>query len=309
MEPVLRNGRITTAERYLGEELHGYAWRGFDPVSETALLLLHADDGHGPMDGLAVLGPTGPVATLTCGRVLRCGPAGDLGSSVATLGPEADEVTVAAGDRTAKVIGHDGTLRETMDLTPTVTPSGHVRGLRWSPDGSRLAVLTEQDAPGASEVAWRATRVWVVDREGDHAQLAFTFLATGHGSDTSDAPDFDGRGIIWVGGGWNWSPDGQSLLLDVLTGGPDGTADNPAVVVLRLPPHGAVHPVDAQTLYRSDRVFDWWGNVAWSPDGARIAVRTRHHITEISAADGSVIKQHPHRNGWIIWPAREGLRR
>ena len=71
----------------------------------------------------------------------------------------------------------------------------------------------------------------------------------------------------------------------------------------------------AQTLFRSYRQFDWWGNVAWSPDGTRIAVRTDGRtpdggedplrITEISALDGSVIARHPHNPGWLIWPARE----
>ena len=82
------------------------------------------------------------------------------------------------------------------------------------------------------------------------------------------------------------------------------------VVVLHVPPDG---PATAQRLYHSNRHFDWAGNVAWSPDGSRIAVRTRvpgtvmrHRVTEISAEDGSVIAQHPHNPGWLIWPAREG---
>jgi hypothetical protein len=60
-----------------------------------------------------------------------------------------------------------------------------------------------------------------------------------------------------------------------------------------------------QARYRSNRGFDWAGNVAWSPDGTRIAVRTRNHITEISAKDGSVIAQHPHIGGWLIWLPRK----
>jgi Tol biopolymer transport system component len=42
----------------------------------------------------------------------------------------------------------------------------------------------------------------------------------------------------------------------------------------------------AQVLYRSNRHFDWAGNVAWSPDGTRIAVRTKDGVVEISAEDG-----------------------
>jgi hypothetical protein len=43
------------------------------------------------------------------------------------------------------------------------------------------------------------------------------------------------------------------------------------VVVLHVPPEGLT---TAQTLYHSNRHFDWAGNVAWSPDGTRITVRT-----------------------------------
>jgi hypothetical protein len=300
VEPVRRNGRITTAERYLGEERHGYDWRDFDPVSGTGLFVLHRGDNDNGAPGLAVLGRAGRVATLTCRRGLPCSPSFGY---VATLGPGADGVTVASGDGTAQVIGYDGALRRTIDLTATVTGGADVRGLRWSPDGGRLAVLTNQNALPDDEVAWAASRVWLVDRDGSDAQLAYSLVALGNPKGTFDASEFDARGSIWFPGwSWSWSPDGQALLLDVLRGGPDGTADNPVVLVLHLPPNGTAYPVVAQTLYHSDRSFDWWGNVAWSPDGTRVAVRTRRHITEISAEDGSVSARHPHDAGWLIWP-------
>ena len=115
-------------------------------------------------------------------------------------------------------------------------------------------------------------------------------------------------GQIWTASDWGWSPDGQTLLLDVRT----AAITPPTSSSFTCRPTARRSPVIAQKLYHSNRNFDWAGNVAWSPDGSRIAVRTmvagthRHRIAEISAEDGSVIAQHPHLNGWLIWPPGEG---
>jgi WD40 repeat protein len=233
-----------------------------------------------------VLGATGPVATLTCGGHLRCGAATfervDTFGRVATLGPGADEVTVARGPRTLQVIGYDGALRQTidLDLPASVSYGAGGRQLAWTPDGSRLAVVT------GSYVAMND--VWLVDRSGE-AQHAY-------------------RGRVWSLGGW--SPDGQSLLLDIdarpRTGGHYSGSYGADVVVLRHVSEGSSPALTPLTLYHSNRHFDWAGNVAWSPDGTRIAVRTGGSIVEISADNGSVIAEHPHDNGWLIWPARAG---
>lgn len=164
------------------------------------------------------------------------------------------------------MIGYDGTIRRTLDLTAAPGPFDDIRTLAWSPDGRRLAV------------AAGARAIWLLEGDGD-PQLTYS-------------PRY-----IWRLGGW--SPDGQSLLVDAYAG--QTGAD---VVVLHLASDGSA-PITPQTVYRSDRHFDWRGNVAWSPDGTRIAVRTASGIDEISVADGSVIADHPHLNGWLIWPARE----
>ncbi|HEU4912765.1 MAG TPA: hypothetical protein VFV76_12785 [Actinomycetes bacterium] len=305
--PVQRNGQITIAERYLAGDARAYQWRAFDAASETGLFVT---EGHRGDEDLTVVGRTGPIATLTCARDLRCPPLDNWLSFAATLGPGADEVTVASGDGAAQVIGYDGSLRRTIDLTATIADGEDVRGLRWSPDGGRLAVTTIHQERGE----WRsASRVWLVDREGGNAQLAYSLWQDRQAwvdrQSRKDTPSgFDGTGVIWTASGWGWSPDGQSLLLDIVIG-----TNRSDVVVLHLLPDGAASPVMAQTLYHSNRHFDWAGNVAWSPDGTRIAVRTsppgpeyKHRVTEISAEDGSVIAQHGHLNGWLIWQARDG---
>lgn len=307
IDPVLHNGQITGAQRFFGVEAGHYTWRSFDPVSETGLFVTMVNpDRSDDFEGLTVVGPAGPLATFTCARDLQCSPEDNPHSYAATLGPAADEITVGSGDTTAQVIGFDGTLRRTIDLTATTTGGGQVWGLRWSADGSRLAVVTLQFL---SEDDATVTRAWFVDREGGDAQLAYSLWLDEISPIKHAGSDFDGEGAIWNASDWGWSPDGQSLLLDVRTPG-QRTEYGADVVVLHVSPDG---PATAQTLYHSNRHFDWAGNVAWSPDGTRIAVRTRvpgtlmrHRVTEISAEDGSVIAQHPHINDWVIWPASVG---
>lgn len=297
------NGQVIGAQTHFGVDAGHYDWRGYDPVTDTGLFATGSDaDRDFDLEGLAVVGPSGPLAMLTCAQDLRCSPEDNRLSFAATLGPGADEVTVESGDGTAQVLGYDGTVRRTLDLTATITDGGEVAGVRWSADGSRLAVVTAQSL-GQEDQDGTVTRAWLVDPDGGNAQLAYSVFLPGFSPRKHAGPDFDGEGTIWTATGWGWSPDGQSLLLEVAwTPGP-GTSD---VVVLHVPPGG---PATAQTLYHSNRHFDWAGNVAWSPDGTRIAVRTRvpgspmrHRVTEISAEDGSVIAQHPHINDYLIWP-------
>jgi WD40 repeat protein len=305
IDPVQLNGQITSAEQYLGSEASGYDWRSFDAVSETGLLVIRKSGEE--LEGLGIVGRTGPVATLTCAGDLRCPPK-DSHVYVATLGPGADEVTVESGDGTAQVIGYDGTLRRTLDLGATTSGGAEVRGLRWSTDGSRLAVVTNRYLEPECD---RVSQLWLVDQGGE-AQLAYSLLldcaALNNEPPNRDASGFDGEGEIFTASGWGWSPDGQTVLLDVYRG-----TQSSDVVLLHLQPDGAADPVVDQDLYHSNRHFDWAGNVAWSPDGTRIAVRTARQasrntgpVVEISASDGRELAEHPDDGGWLIWPAREG---
>lgn len=310
----MTNGRLTSAERYLAGEAHGYDWRAFDPVTGTGLFAIAADPESTDRNrrrgaaGLGVVRRSGRVATLTCGTVLPCSPEDGYLSQVATLGPGEDEVTVRSDDDTAQVIGFDGTFRETVDLTRTTTTGAVVTNLRWTPDGSLLAVVTGEDR--GKQGLRGVTRVWLVDGASGGARLAYSMLSDATRAGRIDTTGFDRQGRVWTPG-WSlgWSPDGQTLLLDVLTGHSYG-AD---VVALRRQPEGAAEPVLPQRLYHSNKSFDWWGNLAWSPDGSRIAVRTmvprastgQHRVTVISAEDGRVVAQHRHIDGWLIWSARD----
>jgi Tol biopolymer transport system component len=106
-----------------------------------------------------------------------------------------------------------------------------------------------------------------------------------------------------------WSPDGQRLLVDQMVprrSGHSFRTYGADVVVLDRSSASSSPAMTAQVLYRSNRHFDWAGNVAWSPDGTRIAVRTKDGVVEISAEDGRLLARHPQNrgnSGWLIWLA------
>jgi dipeptidyl aminopeptidase/acylaminoacyl peptidase len=221
--------------------------------------------------------PAGTVATLTCSDGPLC-QAGTDGNA-ATLGPRADEVTVESGDRTMTVIGYDGTLRRTIDLTATLAGDQHIRWHAWSPDGSRLALLTSRALQGSD--------IWLVEGD-DTPELAYS----------GNNP-------------WMlrpaWSPDGQRLLVEQmvpLRSRESFRNSGADVVVFHRSSAGSSPAMTPQVLYWSNRHFDNAGNLAWSPDGTRIAVRTSGSVVEISAGDGRVLAWQPHdrgNSGWLIW--------
>jgi dipeptidyl aminopeptidase/acylaminoacyl peptidase len=276
--PVLRNGRITGVKTRFGKRVSSDPL-DYDPATDTALI-----------SGLAVLRPEGQTTTLPCPRDFAC----RYGEGAA-LGPGPDEVTTVTPRGMARVTGYDGARRQAIDLTATIADGGEIRSIDWSSDGRRLAFVTSSSA---------GFRVWLVDGAGSAPELAYTVPS-------SAAVVREGRDVSsYLYGKPLWSSDGQSLLIEQDAGGEYGTD----IVILRLLPDGAAPPSTVQTLFHSNRHYDWTQSFAWSPDGTRVAVRTRkrdgsrishHQITVISAEDGSVIAQRPNV-GWVIWLARTG---
>lgn len=283
--PVV-NGPITSAQRHFGTAVGSYSWLAFDGAADQGLFAsyVRCDDclpGKVEVRRLIVVGRSGRVAILACSDSHRC-HLGDFGSA-ATLGPGADAVTVERSHGRLAVIGYDGTVRRRLDVTAALARGDDVTSLAWSPDGGRLAVLTWAAA--------RRTQLWLMDGDAAAPRLAFT----------ADNP-FLGHPV--------WSPDGQSLLLEGLLPTRDKRrvrSFGADVVALHLSSAGSSPGLTPQVRYRSNRHFDWAGNIAWSPDGTRIAVRVKDGVVEISAEDGRVLARHPQSrrtSGWLIWPAR-----
>jgi Tol biopolymer transport system component len=114
---------------------------------------------------------------------------------------------------------------------------GSNRSPQWSPDGRRLAFVSE------SEVT-----------EGKYGRINIRDLTTGEQDEV--ATDLQARFIL------NWSPDGRSLLVS----GDDG----------RDEPHFwkvDANSGDATPLLPVPDAYEWWGGwtwAAWSPDGGSL---------------------------------------
>jgi dipeptidyl aminopeptidase/acylaminoacyl peptidase len=280
------NGRITSVQRRLHTDAGSYHWLAFDRASDTGLFVTYGfcgacrprtiDVAH-----LTVVGPAGRLATVACSTGPLC-RARRLGTA-ATLGPGPDELTVESGSRTLVVIGYDGSLRRNLDLTATIARGQDVSWLAWSPDGSRLAVVAGRRLDGAD--------VWLL--EGDELLT----LAYSGSNPWLMRPA--------------WSPDGQRLMVDRMVptrSGRSFRSSGADVVVFAGTSAGWSPPMTPRVLYRSNRGFDNAGNLAWSPDGTRIAVRVRDGVVEISAEDGRVLARHPQSrrtSGWLIWPRKD----
>ena len=293
------NGQVTGAGKHFGVAHDGYEWRAFDAAGDRGLFAERPGcDSVCPemQPTLVVVARSGRLASLRC----SC-PRGRLWlDGAATLGPGPAELTVPVDGRRLQVVAYDGTVHRTIDLRSALAPDEEIRRSAWTADGRTLAVVSGQVKGGAG-----ISRVWLVDTAG-RARLAHALMRPlsepGSPPLTVRAADFDGTGgIVGLTG---WSPDGTALLLDVR---PEPLEPYGFVtVLLRIQPAGAPRPARAQTLYRSDRHFDWANSLAWSPDGSRIAVRTQAHIMEISSVDGRLLATRPPESGWLIWPRADG---
>lgn len=252
-----------------------YHWQAFDQDTGS---FLYAVDGR-----LWVVGQDGAVTRVGCHASADC-----MVTAMVDFGPDSDEVTVPSADRgAAHVLGFDGTLRETLDISAAaLAPAQVLADLAWSPDGSRLAVSTHYEPERSCDEAGGrcGPTVWIFDRDGGQPQLIYT----------GRPPEYTLQDLAW-------SPDGETLALiagpaGMLCGGPD----RPRLVALRV---ARGEPVLSETLhiYEDDGVsgcilsrhFELAFPFAWSPDGTRIAITTAGAVAEISAEDGEVLVRHP----------------
>jgi hypothetical protein len=313
----VRNGRIlnsdsgfwqgSTAPPPPGGQ-HSYAWDAFDEDTGSFLYTAQSIDGR-----FWVVGADGLVAESDCPASSGCGH-----NEMDTFGPGPDEITVPSADscaargpdglcapRSVHVIGFDGTLHDTLDISAVLSQGQdlYLSDLAWSPDGSRLAISTESDDFDCDRSSAPCEgKVWIFDRNGGEAQLVFTERAPEHVVLRDLA----------------WSPDGRTLVLLVASNSYGyGFSDSASqvwacLVALRMPPN---EPLRAETL----KVYDDWDPgvkltevaddyhlafpFAWSPDGTRIAVTSEGGIAEISAEDGEVLARHPGEGVWgpLAW--------
>jgi WD40 repeat protein len=257
-----------------------YLWDAFD---QDTVSFLYASDKYW------VVGEDGLAAGFECPSSSRCGGGFD---GVESFGPDPDEITVpsqgSADSKSVHVIGFDGTLRDTLDISAaTAPPNQTFSDLEWSPDGNHLAVSTDSYATECDASRDQCGgRLWIFDRDGGEPRLVYA----------ERDPRYSGlRNLAW-------SPDSNSLAALVAPSAPCGFPVNapPRVVVLRMSPD---EPVRAETLV----VFEDDGSrdgcilghhllldfpFAWSPDGTRIAVLQNFEITEISVQNGEVLARH-----------------
>lgn len=303
----MTNGRIQGIEEYLTRVppacgdciLEGTA---FD--QDTRTLLVGLQDERGNVLGLSVFGPDGLIADLACPDDFACVPETVGQLDPWTLGPDADEFSVRGADDDGSaevhVVGFDGTVRRTIDLSAVVDDFSTVRDLAWSPDGSRLAVTTREFVRQGDVVTGEVYHLWLMGREGGEPQRVYTASYAGPVSQGDD-PAAD----VWDVA---WSPDGSRLGFIEAHGGIQPPFLLIQAVSLLLPEPGQDGPGTARTLYEYEpppSANDDLGAFGWSPDGTRVAVRVPGTVLELSAEDGSVLAEHPFIDGFLIWPARQ----
>lgn len=302
--PVV-NGRIQQLQKYLARAHPACNCEELAFDQNAGMLLVHSSR-HGNRERLIVLGPDGPLAGLPCPGDIAC-PRGEVGWANQTFGPQADELSLwgpdyGSADREVQVLGFDGTVRRTIDLSTVVDLRARpdVLELDWSPDGTRLAVATYEVDGRGMERTW-SSHIWVVDRDGGAPRRVYT--ATHHHRTGNPL----GPGSIW---GAVWSPDGNTLgfieeRLDPRA--PDPGAVSIRAVSLPVPEPGLEGPGTVRTLYEyaGSSAWTYAGSAfLWSPDGTRVAVRVPGRVLELSAEDGNVLAKHPFLKGLLIWPAR-----
>ncbi len=313
-----RNGRIVRAEEHLppgtptcpGCSDVGFL-KSYDPVTDRALWsfydLADVADGATQLGAVSLVGPEGELAALACPGDFACRPEEDLWTSGMTLGPGPEQLTIETADDRVAVIGLDGTVRRTLDLSAGLDRDEQVDALAWSPDRSRLAVLV---SVGGEK------RIRLFDRDGGRSVLAYT-----SDSVTDLLPESE-YSIAYVSD-LAWAPGGSRLAVVAEYTRFEDTGEETVLrqaVAIDVAEAGEEPAGRPTTLYTYETIQEITrleeqiagGSFLWSPDGTRAAVLDDDVILELSAADGEVLARHPADRlrrksdvGWLIWPARK----
>ncbi len=138
----------------------------------------------------------------------------------------------------------------------------------WSPNGKRLAFLSDRALDGSNGINKNATiNIWVMDADGSNARPLTALTAN-----FSGAGNFAATDVVW-------SPDGNKLVYDSFRA-LDGS-DSPAVLqlsniwIVNADGSGSA-PLTRATALHADST-----RPGWSPDGSKIA------FTSSRAFDGS----------------------
>lgn len=119
-------------------------------------------------------------------------------------------------------------------------------GIRWSPDGARIAVLTEVMTEA------EANRLYLMDADGSNLDLLIEGVVIAH---TLRAP------------GLAWSPDGTRMAYTTFSG------EREKLQVWNASPDGSAPILVFDSGPAPEPVFWLVGGPVWSPDGTAIAFR------------------------------------
>lgn len=221
----------------------------------------------GPEDSLAhrswVWSSTGALLAVDRGSVLHVvDPASGRTTELASTAGITTLPQWSPDDGTIAFGGADGTIflvdvrtgeRSFLVQLPDVQDLDSVAAITWSPDGSRLAVLSllEPEHRPDSDIG----RAFVLNADGSNVR----FLA-------------DGDFVPWLA----WSPDGSRIVLT------ERERRGHSRIWIAAADGSTASVVEAPAMFDTP-----WGVPAWSPDGSRIAFSVEPNRAFVIDADGS----------------------
>ena len=231
------------------------------------------------------------------------------GQRVAYAGTTGDPFADNDGEAAVWVSAADGS----QHVQVSDAKSGLIQPL-WSPDGARLAFVSWEKAEGEEEahsvihivradsgevernltfpseihqLAWSPIEDKLLVVSGDPDARTYVHLMS---TDSAEITELF-RGAMMA----DWSPDGESIVVG------DYTSQDVLVIELEDDQDLTPRPIAQMTMQPVE--------IAWSPDGARIAVATAGHyrqgyatIMKIITVETGEIATLAEGHGWVGWP-------